>query len=389
VSADVSTTSTLTDIYSFDNKLIRRTKTDGTTIDLRYSPAGHRLTKLISKSGLTQAVKSYLTDTNNPTGYSQVIEEKDPLSASGQELTKINLYGHDLIATEKRDTGGPPVSSLHYYVYDGLGSVRSISDSNGNLLETYEYDTYGTLIGLAKHNSTSGLLESCPIAYSESPITQSDYLFTGEQWDADLGMFFLRARYLNTNTGRFHSQDTYEGRNGEPLTLHKYLYAHNNPVMFTDPSGQFILEIMLAIGMDMTIRNIDFQRVRLYQKRIFQTLCKVAARFAGPYSKVRKRFKFKGVFEYHHVLQDSVGAELYYYYSQATAFALPLLGGSGWEGSPHDRANRFQSKHKGKNPWRVAQGALVAAGCTFKDARNIVQMARDWNDLMELASPPF
>ena len=50
-------------------------------------------------------------------------------------------------------------------------------------------------------------------------------------------MYYLRARYLNTQTGRFHNMDTYEGRTGEPQTLHKYLYADSNPVSYVDPSG--------------------------------------------------------------------------------------------------------------------------------------------------------
>jgi hypothetical protein len=54
-------------------------------------------------------------------------------------------------------------------------------------------------------------------------------------------MYFLRARYLNTNTGRFHTQDSYHGRNSEPLSLHKYLYTHGNPVNGTDPTGNFLL----------------------------------------------------------------------------------------------------------------------------------------------------
>ncbi|MBN2219030.1 MAG: hypothetical protein JW697_01995, partial [Kosmotogaceae bacterium] len=37
---------------------------------------------------------------------------------------------------------------------------------------------------------------------------------------------------------RFHTLDEYEGRTGEPLSLHKYLYAHANPVTGSDPSGR-------------------------------------------------------------------------------------------------------------------------------------------------------
>jgi RHS repeat-associated protein len=219
------------------------------TIDLTYNPDGHRLTKLVSQSGLTQRLHHYLTDPNNPTGYSQVVEEKDPLAPAAEQLKKVHLYGHDLIATSSSQPSTPN-PQLHFYTYDGLGSVRGITDESGDLQETYDYDAYGTLIGLAKRNATSGELEpSSPISNPQSPIS-SEHLFCGEQWDSDLGMYFLRARYLNTNTGRFHTQDTYEGRNGEPLTLHKYLYVHGNPVMGTDPSGRVTMrEVSATLGL--------------------------------------------------------------------------------------------------------------------------------------------
>lgn len=63
------------------------------------------------------------------------------------------------------------------------------------------------------------------------------YLFAGEAYDAALGLYYNRARYLNTMTGRFWSMDTYEGNNQDPLSLHKYLYADGDPVDGTDASG--------------------------------------------------------------------------------------------------------------------------------------------------------
>ena len=75
-------------------------------------------------------------------------------------------------------------------------------------------------------------------------------------------MVFLRARYLNTDTGRFHTQDTYEGNKNEPLSLHKYLYANGNPVMMTDPSGNMALELALVGGLlsDLGTRTLDTKR---------------------------------------------------------------------------------------------------------------------------------
>lgn len=76
-------------------------------------------------------------------------------------------------------------------------------------------------------------------------------------------MYFLRARYLNTSTGRFHTQDNYEGRNGEPLSLHKYLYVHGNPVGNVDPSGNMAIamEFTLALSLSANLTGLDAARV--------------------------------------------------------------------------------------------------------------------------------
>ena len=237
----------VTDVYSFDNRLIRRTRADGMEIDLIYTPDGNRSLKWVKQGGLTLRQHRYLVDSNNPTGYAQVVEEHDPLASAGETLRKVHLYGHDLIASETHN-GSAGVVDSHYYSYDGLGSVRAITDDQGLTEETYDYDAYGNLIGFEKYNPVTDALEVQDLtdpAFSYGSLT-SEYLFTGEQWDPDLGMYFLRARYLNTATGRFHSMDTYEGRNGEPVTLHKYLYANGNPAMFVDPSGMLSLSEMTA-----------------------------------------------------------------------------------------------------------------------------------------------
>lgn len=256
-STDSQTATSLSDVYTFDNRLIRRTRADGKVIDITYNADGHRIYKHITQGGLTTKLHHYLTDSNNPTGYAQVIEEKDPLAPEGSELSKVHIYGHDLITTESSSLqSSVSSSSVIYYSYDGLGSVRSITDEVGLTRETYDFDAYGNLIGLVKINA-QGILESFPITSNSLPITESEFLFTGEQCDADLRMYFLRARYLNTKTGRFHSQDTYEGRNGEPQTLHKYLYVHANPVMNLDPSGNTSLtDVATTVGTLVSLTSI-------------------------------------------------------------------------------------------------------------------------------------
>ncbi|MGJ8678289.1 MAG: RHS repeat-associated core domain-containing protein, partial [Akkermansiaceae bacterium] len=238
----IPATGTISDVYDFRNKLIRRSFVGGKTILLSYDADGNRVSKQVldtASATFSEREHHYLVDTNNHTGYAQVAEERD---GSGF-LTRVNHYGHDLVATDFITEG-----YQRYYQYDGLGSVRALSDGNGDVTDEYTYDAFGILI------DTTG-------------STPNDYLYTGEQWDADLGMYFLRARYNNVQTGRFHSMDTYEGRRGEPMTLHKYLYAHANPVSNIDPSGHFILSFALAGGAltaDFGTKTADFARAGAY-----------------------------------------------------------------------------------------------------------------------------
>jgi RHS repeat-associated protein len=101
-----------------------------------------------------------------------------------------------------------------------------------NRIDSYDYDAFGNLI-----NSTGA--------------TPDVYLFAGEQYDPALGLYYNRARYLNTATGRFWTADTVEGQDQRPLTLHKYLYADANPVDGTDPSGN--QDSMAELGVEESV----------------------------------------------------------------------------------------------------------------------------------------
>src|SRR5271166_4197136 len=110
--------------------------------------------------------------------------------------------------------------------------------------DSYDYDAFGNLT-----NSTGS--------------TPNVYLFAGEQFDPALNLYYNRARYLNTTTGRFWSMDTAEGNNRDPLSLHKYLYAEGNPVDNLDPSGNEIDEVMGGLGMMDTINAIPIISLRV------------------------------------------------------------------------------------------------------------------------------
>ena len=78
--------------------------------------------------------------------------------------------------------------------------------------------------------TTAAICASWEFSPSPSP-------YRGEQYDTDLALYYLRARYYNPTTGRFLSRDPNAGALIAPASLHKYLYANGDPVNLRDPRG--------------------------------------------------------------------------------------------------------------------------------------------------------
>lgn len=69
-------------------------------------------------------------------------------------------------------------------------------------------------------------------------VSRSWSLYRGEQFDPDLGLYYLRARYYNPLTGRFMNRDPEDGLLTDPKSLHRYVYAGGDPVNLADPTGR-------------------------------------------------------------------------------------------------------------------------------------------------------
>ena len=177
---------------------------------ITYDGDGNRVKKTVN--GTTTY---YLVEDRNPSGYAQVLEEYQ-----GTSLTRVYNYGLALINQQLYDANSHLLTSISYFGTDGHGSTRFLTDASANLTDTYTFDAYGLLMPGASSGSTP-----------------NNYLYCGQQWDSDLGFYYLRARYYKPDSGRFWTMDTYEGNSEDPLSLHKYLYCKGNPVNGRDPSG--------------------------------------------------------------------------------------------------------------------------------------------------------
>jgi len=186
-----------------------------TVVTLQYDAFGNRVAKTVN--GVT--TKYLVEDDVNPTGLPQVVEE-----LVNGAVTRQYTYGLQRIS-ENQEIANVWTSS--FYEYDGGGSVRQLTNSAGAVTDEYEYDAFGN-------------------SFTKVGTTPNNYLYRGEQYDSDLGLYYLRARYYNPATARFLSRDRLAGRAQSPMTLHKYLYTGGDPVNRIDPRGLEIEGVALT-----------------------------------------------------------------------------------------------------------------------------------------------
>ena len=98
--------------------------------------------------------------------------------------------------------------------------MRLVTDASGNLVEATNYAAYG-------ERTNTGFQ------------TQKSYI--GERFDAETGLLYLNARYMDPSLGRFISPDDWDPTK-QGVGTNRYAYAANDPVNKSDPNGH------LAVG---------------------------------------------------------------------------------------------------------------------------------------------
>ncbi len=107
--------------------------------------------------------------------------------------------------------------ALTYLHGDHLGSAFLATDGSGAVVGEMRYTPYGV--------TRSGAL-------------RTDRRYTGQRWEASLGLYDYGARFYSPGLGRFVSADTIVPGAGHPQALNRYAYAVGNPLRYTDPSGR-------------------------------------------------------------------------------------------------------------------------------------------------------
>jgi len=186
----------LTNTYDLFNQLISTVTASGVTVINTYNGDGLRVGKSVNGS-LTR----YLYE------YQRVVLEVNVLG----DQTGCNVYGINLLT---RQVG----VDTFLYMYNGHADVTALLNTAGNVAATYYYDAFGNIL-------------------DQTGVLSNNILYAGYQYDSETGLYYLNARMYDPVTARFMQEDSYTGDRNDPLSLNLYTYCHNEPLMYSDPTG--------------------------------------------------------------------------------------------------------------------------------------------------------
>ena len=137
-------------------------------------------------------------------------------------------------------------NQTYYYHADGLGSIIAITNSAGQVVQRYEYNSFGE------------------ITYQLDPNFVQPYTYTGREYDNESGLYYYRNRYYDSRIGRFLTTDPlslskvillkqssskrvkniakrlFNYALAYPQILNKFDYVGSSPVNWVDPFGLIV-----------------------------------------------------------------------------------------------------------------------------------------------------
>jgi RHS repeat-associated protein len=183
-------------IWDFENRLRQVIKPDGTSVNYKYNALGQRTERYVGANStkFTYDGQDVLLDVNS----------------DGSFVKYVNGLGID---DKIRQTVN---GQAQYFVQDHLGSTNALTDATGNVISSASYDSFG---------NASGNLAT-------------RYGYTGREKDTDTGLHYYRARWYDSNLGRFLSEDPIGFEGGD---INLFAYVGNNSLNFIDPEGLSVL----------------------------------------------------------------------------------------------------------------------------------------------------
>jgi RHS repeat-associated protein len=211
--------------YNSINRPVEASISSAHKYTLTYGTDNQRVKSVYVKPGATTQTKYYAGP------YEEIVR--------GSSVQK-NYYIHANGGIAAVYTEGHPGLSagLYYFHNDHLGSPWLITTSAKGEVQRLSYDAWGRRRDAGNWSN-----------YSDLPAMKFDRGYTGHEHLEMFGLINMNARLYNPALGRFLGADPFVQAPDFSQAYNRYAYANNNPMMYTDPSGEYVIvdDIVAAV----------------------------------------------------------------------------------------------------------------------------------------------
>ncbi|MDR2009873.1 MAG: FG-GAP-like repeat-containing protein [Bacteroidales bacterium] len=170
------------------------------------------------------------------TKYYSGLYEKE-ITAGGDTREIHYIPGGDGIAAVHIITNGNSQSGVTYYLAkDHLGSVMAVTDKDQNIVRSHSYDAWGNM-----RDYTTWSYDN----------VNTDFIvnrgFTGHEMLPEFGLINMNGRLYDPVIAMVISPDNYVQAPGNAYNYNRYSYCLNNPLKYTDPSGELIFGFLRSV----------------------------------------------------------------------------------------------------------------------------------------------
>jgi RHS repeat-associated protein len=189
------------------------------TAAFTYNGREERVKMELKKNGAKELTRYYMAD----------CYEIDDRTTGGLKQ-KLYLGGDFYSAPAVYVKDGTGNWNIYYICRDYLGSITHITNSSGSVVQELSYDAWGRLRNPA--NQTVYAPDSEPVLFLGRGYTGHEHL-------TQFGLINMNARLYDPAVGRFLAPDPYIQNPYFSQNFNRYSYALNNPLKYTDPSGEY------------------------------------------------------------------------------------------------------------------------------------------------------
>ncbi|VEN74546.1 hypothetical protein EPICR_40128 [Candidatus Desulfarcum epimagneticum] len=161
-------------------------------------------------------------------------KDYEKVTENGQDVHKYFVYAEGQLAAVHKKIGNAP-DETRYMRRDSLGSIDTVTNGLGDVEEKMAYAPFGS----------PRSLDGQSVDFSLSFTNRG---FTGHEHIDDMGIIHMNGRVYDPEIGRFLSPDTFIQDPCNSQSFNRYTYCLNNPLQYTDPSGQSFSVIVAYVA---------------------------------------------------------------------------------------------------------------------------------------------